>query len=46
MNYKNDELQVNEADLKRRNSTPAILIGTQERVHFTLFSSPKKGRIK
>lgn len=32
MNYRNDELEVNAADLKRRKSTPAILIGTQERV--------------
>jgi len=28
MNYKNDELEIDKADLKRRNSTPAILIGT------------------
>jgi hypothetical protein len=46
MNYKNDELEVDKADLKRRNSTPAILIGTKERVGLQLFSFPIKGQIR
>lgn len=46
MNYKNDELQVDQADLKRRNSTPAILIGTQERVCLFRSSFPKKDLIR
>jgi hypothetical protein len=46
MSYKNDELNVDTADLKRRNSTPAILIGTQERVTIPTCSFPRKGPIK
>lgn len=46
MNYKNDELEVDKADLKRRNSTPAILIGTKERVSRQLFSFLMKGQIR
>ncbi len=46
MNYKNDELEVDVADLKRRKSTPAILIGTQERVTVNLRSFLKRELIK
>ncbi len=33
MSYKNDDLDVNKADLSRKNSTPNILIGTDARVN-------------
>ena len=46
MNYKNDELEVEAADLKRRKSTPAILIGTQQRVTIPTSSSHRTDPIK
>jgi hypothetical protein len=46
MNYKNDELELNQADLRRKNSAPSIVIGTDERVCIAIFSFRKKERIK
>ncbi len=42
-----DDLDVNKADLKRKNSSPSILIGTSRRVIITQnFSFPSKDLIK
>ena len=31
-NYKNDDIQVDKADLNRKSSAPSIVIGVEERV--------------
>ncbi len=46
MNYKSDDLDINMADLKRRNSTPCIKIGTDQRVNLLLFSLKNRDQIK
>lgn len=46
MHSKNDDIELNNADLKRRNSTPCIRIGTDSRVRDSLFSFPNKEQIK
>lgn len=46
MHSKNDDLQINLADMKRRNSSPCIHIGTDNRVSQILFSSLIKELIK
>jgi hypothetical protein len=35
-NYKDDDLQLNQADLSRKSSAPSIVIGVNERVHVIL----------
>ena len=46
MNSKNDDLDINYADLKRRNSMTNVRIGTDARVFAFLYSFMKKGKIK
>jgi len=46
MNYKNDELEVDKADLKRKSSAPVIGIGTDQRVIHLSLSFIKQGPIK
>lgn len=46
MTAKNDGLELNLADLKRRNSTPCIRIGADVRVNYYLHSLEKKEKIK
>ena len=46
MHSKNDKIDIREADLKRRNSSPLIGIGTDARVPVLLFSSKRRGWIK
>lgn len=46
MATKNDNLELNLADLKRRNSTPTIRIGTDTRVQSILCSLKTSAKIK
>lgn len=37
MKHENDEIEIDEADLKRKHSSPNILIGSARRVHSFLY---------
>lgn len=39
MHSKNDKLELNEADIKRRNSVPSVRIGVDKRVKFFSYDS-------
>lgn len=47
MKIKNDDLNINNADLKRKNSAPSCRIGSEKRVFFFLiqFNSERKDKI-
>ena len=46
MNMKNDEIDIDKADLTRRSSQPSLTIGVAERVKVEILSFLIKGQIK